>query len=84
MTAGHVEHTKTFTAHREDGAEFTVLEFTNIFETRNRQGVSRVEGTKSLELEDGTSVNRLEKGKYEIVDPFDRNTIITSDDPNAS
>jgi hypothetical protein len=78
-----VEHTNTFRARSDDGREFTIYEFTNVFETQSDKGMSRVEGTKSLKLEDGTSVRRLGKGKYEVVDPFHGNTTVTSDDKNA-
>ena len=75
------EHTLTFTAKSEDGREFTIYQFTDLVDTGTRGDPNAaVEGLKDLVTSEGDSVNRIEKGKYEIVQQGLR---LTSDDADA-
>lgn len=75
------KHTLTFSAKSGDGQEFTIYEFTQLLDVGTFGNPDAViEGLKRLETSEGQSVNRLEKGKYEIVA---LSLIIISDDKNA-
>lgn len=73
--------TLTFTAQSEDGREFTIHQFINFIEAGTMDDPNAVvEGLKRLVTSEGDSVNRIEKGKYEIVQG---GIVLTSDDPEA-
>ena len=70
-----------FIATDEKGRRYTVLIYTNIIKagTFENPGME-VEGMKELKTFEGMEVNRLEKGKYQIVQT---GIIIQSDSPDA-
>ena len=75
--------TKTFNAISDDGQKFTIYEFTKYLNAGSFENPNKtIEGTKELRTSDNEAVNRLEKGKYEILNPFG-NIKVTSNDPNA-
>lgn len=75
------EQTGSFEAQGGDGRQYTLYVFTTFHEAWNGSGYDRVAGLKSIRLGDGRSVNRVDKGRYEIVG---RPMIpLTSDDPAA-
>jgi len=82
MATKRVEHTGTFAAAGNDGQQYTIYEFTEIVAvpTTGNPGGERP-GIRSLQLSTGEPVNRMDKGKYEIMSSV--NIPITSDDPNA-
>jgi len=82
MSRKVTEHTGTFTAHSEDGQEFTVFIFTDYHEGRTSSGPHRVEGLKEMRTSDGEHVNWIEKGKYQVIIGVETLAIF-SDDPNA-
>lgn len=83
MPLKRVDHTGTFSAVDKDGQEYTIYELTEIIGVPSRGDPGReAQGMKSLKTSSGEHVNRLEKGKYEIVSFV--NIPITSDDPNAT
>ena len=84
MPLKRIEHTGTFSAVANDGKEYTVYELTEILGVSGgmRGRDTEVEGFKSLKTSNGEHVNRLEKGKYEIVSAFG-NIPLTSDAPKA-
>ncbi len=62
------KHTGTVIARSEAGEELTILEYTDFIDIgtfSDPRGVAP--GRKSLLTLDGRSVNRIQKGKYEIV-----------------
>jgi hypothetical protein len=70
-----------FIATDENGRRYTILIFTNIIKAGalgNPSGA--VEGMTELKTFEGMAVNRLEKGKYQIVQT---GKIVQSDSPNA-
>jgi len=73
--------TGQFIATDENGRRYTILIFRNIvkagtFENPNKE----VEGIGELKTFEGMAVNRLEKGKYQIVPT---GIIVQSDSPDA-
>lgn len=74
--------TVTFTAIGEDGrtVQLDVWQRYADATTMGDRHAAPEPTTKALKLRDGTSVNRIEKGKYKV---FDTDEILTSDDPNA-
>jgi hypothetical protein len=84
MSVKRIEHTGTFSAVDKDGMEYTVHELTEILGVSGtfRSPPTEMEGMKSLKISSGEHVNRIEKGRYEVVSAFG-NIPITSDDPNA-
>ena len=82
MPQKRTARTGTFRAVDKDGKKYTIHEFTNIIDVATRENPGgEAEGTKFLRTSDGKHVNRMEKGKYEMVFPP---TSLTSDDPNAT
>jgi hypothetical protein len=74
----------SFSARDEHGREHTIHILTYTVSvgtpsdpTREQEGM-----TSSLRTSDGQAVNRLDKGKYEIVHPV-RNVRLSSNDPSA-
>lgn len=60
--------TGTFEASGSDGKEYTLLVWTDLVPAGTMTDPDAViEGLKTLRTSDGHSVNRLEKGKYQIV-----------------
>ena len=82
--AMRTDHVGSFVARDEDGREYTIHILTYTVNVGNRSGpnAEREGMTSSLRTSDGQPVNRLEKGKYEMLHPI-RNVRLTSDDPNA-
>jgi hypothetical protein len=76
------EHIGSFGALYEGEVPYEVQVFQDFHEGRTSTGVYRIAGIKSLRLPDGTLVNRLEKGRYEV-DSVAGSFILTSDDPHA-
>jgi hypothetical protein len=77
-------HVGCFVARDEEGREYTihVLTYTVNVGNRSDPNLEREGMTSSLRTSDGVAVNRLEKGKYEMIHPI-RNVRLTSDDPAA-
>ena len=70
-----------FIATDENGRRYTILIFTNIIKAGTFENPSmEVEGMKELRTFEGMTVNRLEKGKYQIVKT---GIIVQSDSPDA-
>jgi hypothetical protein len=75
------QKTGEFAASDERGNETTIIVFTHFTETTDLDGeVSRVPGIKAIRTASGETVNRLEKGKYQILG---QSSVLTSDDPHA-
>lgn len=70
-----------FVATDESGNEWTILVYQEFHATRTRTGTQWLEGQKYLETAEGDHVNRIEQGKYEIIDV--ETITVTSDDPEA-
>jgi hypothetical protein len=81
MSQKNTKHTGTFRAKATDGREYTIDEFTEYLSGHSSSGAYNIEGLKFYKCDDGRYVNKIEKGKYEIVDI--PNIPITSDDPRA-
>ena len=77
-----IAQTGTFTAVSDDGRRFTLTEYTTFHEGHTADGPYSTAGTKRLRTSDGSDVNRVAKGEYEVVGA---NGIlrIRSSDPNA-
>lgn len=74
--------TRTFEALDTDGKEHTILEWTNLIHAGTMTDPHAViEGLKTLRTSNGLSVNRLEKGKYQIVQT---GVSLHSDSPDAA
>ena len=70
-----------FIATDEKGRRYTILIYTNIIKAGTFEDPSmEVEGIKELKTFEGMAVNRLEKGKYQIVQS---GIIVRSDSPDA-
>ena len=70
-----------FIATDENGRRYTILIFTNFIKTGTFEDpIMEGEGTKELKTFEGMAVNRLEKGKYQIVQT---GIIVQSDSPDA-
>ena len=74
----------SFIARDDDGREYTIhiLTYTVSVGNKSDSNAEREGMTSSLRTSDGRAVNRLEKGRYELLHPV-RNVRLTSDDPNA-
>jgi hypothetical protein len=74
----------SFVARDEEGREYTIhiLTYTVSVGNRSDPNAEREGMTSSLRTSDGQPVNRLAKGKYEMLHPV-RNVRLTSEDPNA-
>ena len=83
MSSKTTERTGPFTAHSEDGREFTVD-----ISTEYEEGVAdcgrpcKVAVRQELKTSDGEDVDRIEKGKYRVLGGFEELDIF-SDDPDA-
>ena len=82
--AMRTDHVGSFVARDETGREYTIhiLTYTVNVGNRSDPNAEREGMTSSLRTSDGQPVNRLAKGKYEMLHPI-RNVRLTSDDPNA-
>ena len=79
--AKEVRHTGSFVAVSEDGAERTIHIFTDILDARTfNDPHAELPGLRQLRTERGDAVNRLDKGKYQIVVTGE---ILRSEDPDA-
>jgi len=77
------KHTKTFNAYSDDDKRFIIYEYTEFenagsFDNPN----AMLEGLKELKTSDGNAVNRIEKGRYQIITPFGE-IIVTLDSSDA-
>jgi hypothetical protein len=84
MPLKRIDHTGTFSAVDKDGKEYTVHEYTRItgIPATRETPAGEMEVGKFLKTSDNQDVNRIDKGKYEIVSVFG-NIPLTSDDPHA-
>lgn len=75
--------TGSFIARDANGNRYHVNVFTDyVSGGRELDGtIQEIEGMKSLKLQDGTHVNRIEQGKYRTVGLVEAE--LTSDDPGA-
>lgn len=74
--------TATFEAVGTDGQAYTILEWTNLIPAGTMTDPHAViEGLKTLRTTNGLSVNRLDKGKYQIVQT---GISLHSDSPDAA
>lgn len=80
MSRANIRRTASFDAVAADGTEYTIEVWTRFIEVRTRAGSSEHASMQYLRTLDGGSVNRLEKGKYEIVG---LGVLLISDDPEA-
>lgn len=72
---------REFTARSEDGEEFTLYVTADTVDDATRaDAISNREGHKEIYTADGESVNRLDKGKYQL---FLTGTLLHSDAPDA-
>ena len=69
-----------FIATDEKGRRYTILIYTNIIKAGTFETLSKEEGMEELKTFEGMTVNRLEKGKYQIVQT---GIIVQSDSPDA-
>ena len=70
-----------FIATDENGRRYTILIFTNVIKAGTLENPSmEEEGMEELKTFEGMAVNRLEKGKYQIVQT---GIIVRSDSPDA-
>ena len=74
------EHTGSFTAKDEDGNEYELHIYTTFVKWGTFSGQKSEEGDQYIQTSGGGSVNRIEKGKYQLVRT---GRMLTSDDPNA-
>ncbi len=77
-----IKLTKEFIAYRADGSPVNLRVFTEYIDvsTMNSVGPEKIEGLKSIEDENGNSVNRISKGKYKTLFTHE---ILSSDAPDA-
>ena len=74
-------HTGSFEATGEDGGKRVIHIFTAILDAGTRGDPNaEIPGLRSLKTDDGETVNRLEKRKYQVVATGE---ILRSDDPDA-
>jgi len=81
MSEKTIKQTGQFVATSSDGREFTIYEYTEFIHAGTRGGTKILEGMKHLKTADGHSVNRNEKGEYDI--PALGGLELTSNDPEA-
>ncbi|HLX61013.1 MAG TPA: hypothetical protein VKX17_06995 [Planctomycetota bacterium] len=72
------KHKGSFVATGTDGKEYVVHIHANMIEINTREGLSEIEGLKTLTT-NGEHVNRKGKGHYQIMGGID----LRSDDPHA-
>lgn len=76
-----IRHTGSFRAVSENGTEHMVHVFVEILDASSHDDPDgELEGLKTLPTADGHFVNRLEKGRYQIVETGE---ILLSSDENA-
>lgn len=80
MTVIRTRRTGTFRAIDDAGKEYVIHIMTEFIDTSTLSGNSETEGVKNFVLDDGRNVNRVEQGRYEVVQT---GQILTSDAPNA-
>jgi hypothetical protein len=75
----HVKQTKTFRAHDDNGQAYVL----NLFTEYDRTAQGQIEGLSEIRTRDGLHVNRLDKGKYEILTVSQPHIFLHSDDSDA-
>jgi hypothetical protein len=66
MDRKYPKETNRFQARDDNGTPFTIIEFTEFIEASSRAGTETVPGMKSLKTTSGHSVNRVDKGKFQV------------------
>lgn len=61
------EHTGDFVATSQSGEQRTFFIFTHFDEVHTATGVVKVALQKELRTEDGNAVNRIGKGRYQVL-----------------
>jgi hypothetical protein len=74
-----INYLGSFEAFDEKGRPYTVRMYRQYGDT----DIERIPATRVLKLVDTTPVERIEKGKYRVVDVPGRDVFLTSDDPDA-
>ncbi len=75
------ESTGSFRAQDEKGNEYVIYIYTDILDASTRGNPqAEIEGMKELRTEAGQAVNRLEKGKYQVVET---GQVLVSQEPDA-
>jgi hypothetical protein len=77
-----IEQRGSFFAVDGEGRRHKVLIYVDVKEVRTLDGSTQKDGRPFLQLEDGTHVNQIEKGKYETAGAIVDFTL-TSNDPSA-
>lgn len=81
MTLKRIDYERSFTAVDEDGNEHEIEIYVEILDAGHMQNPSaEEEGLRTLQTKQGEHVNRIEKGKYVILN---MGTELTSNDPDA-
>lgn len=80
MSRKVTEQTGVFVARSPNGNAVEISIFTEFHEGLTSDGPDRTEGMKFLRTEHGDYVNRLDKGRYQVVGS---QIELTSDDPSA-
>ncbi len=63
-----VEHVQTFEAVGDDGRNYVLNVFVEIIDAKTQgDPEAEIPGLKSIKTSDGESVNRVSKGRYQIV-----------------
>ncbi len=77
----YVRHTGSFVAQAEDGSDRLMHVWTKIHDVGTfADPEAELRGLQELRTEDGQAVERLDKGKYQVVATGE---ILVSDDPEA-
>lgn len=71
----------SFSAKSAEGEVFKILVYQDEITVQTRRGVMSDPGMRSLRLESGEAVNRIDRGVYEL--PMRGHERLTSDDPMA-
>ena len=75
-----MELVDSFIGHTNEGDEVRFLVYQIFTISRSRRGDLRIPGRRCLKTSGGEDVNRLEKGRYQILQS---GIEVTSSDPNA-
>ena len=76
-----MEHRGRFTAHDEFGNEYGINIYVKVIDVKTHDNPhGTIDGLKRLITDEGAVVNRLGKGRYQIVHA---GIEVSSDDPNA-
>ena len=77
-----VRHLGSFCARSASGKTYRIDVFQEFKHVDTREARHVVPGMKSLRTEDGLAVNRIDKGRYSVLE-FAGSVEVVSDDPNA-